>query len=137
MADVDTTIQELIDCVAAFEAEREWRKFHSPKNLAMGIAIETGELLEHFQWISEEESVAMTDDPEEMKNLYYRDLRGVRMETDSGQSRRLPIHPYRDVLDDLQGRLASWQREIGDPALMLDSLYLQSKRETRARWEKR
>ena len=79
----------------------------------------------------------LEDDPEEMKNLYYRDLRGVRMETDSGQSRRLPIHPYRDVLDDLQGRLASWQREIGDPALVLDSLYLQSKRETRARWEKR
>ena len=58
MSDAKTTIKELIEVVAAFETERDWRQFHSPKNLAMGLAIETGELLEHFQWISEEESQA-------------------------------------------------------------------------------
>ena len=43
MADHKTTIKELIDCVARFAAERDWAQFHSPKNLAMGIAIETVE----------------------------------------------------------------------------------------------
>ena len=69
MTDAKTTIKELIDWVAAFESERDWRQFHSPKNLAMGIAIEAGELLEHFQWISEEESQAVTDDVEQMQQV--------------------------------------------------------------------
>jgi len=69
MSDAKTTIQELIDCVAAFEAARDWRKFHSPKNLAIGLAVETGELLEHFQWISEDESWAAADDPEQRRRV--------------------------------------------------------------------
>ena len=56
MADGKTTIQELIDCVADFEKQRDWEQFHSPKNLAMGLAIEVGELMEHFLWIGEAES---------------------------------------------------------------------------------
>lgn len=42
--------------LAAFAREREWEKFHSPKNLAMALAVEAAELLEHFQWITEHES---------------------------------------------------------------------------------
>lgn len=37
----------------AFAREREWEQFHSPKNIAMALAVEAGELLEHFQWMSE------------------------------------------------------------------------------------
>ena len=69
MADAKTTIEELITAVTAFEEERDWEKFHSPKNLAMGIAIETGELLEHFQWISEDESRNVVNDPEQMAQV--------------------------------------------------------------------
>ena len=69
MADADTTIKELIDLVADFEAKRAWRKYHAPKNLALGMAIETGELLEHFQWISEDESRELAKDPEQMKQV--------------------------------------------------------------------
>lgn len=69
MADAQTTIKELLDAVAAFEAERDWKKFHSPKNLAMGIAIETGELMEHFQWLSEQESRRVAADPEQMAQI--------------------------------------------------------------------
>ena len=69
MSDDTTTIQELIDVVAAFEEERQWRRFHSPKNLAMGLAIETGELLELFQWLSEAESQAVTGDAAEMQKV--------------------------------------------------------------------
>lgn len=48
--DAKTTLQELKDLVAKFSKERGWGRHHTPKNLALSIAIETGELLEHFQW---------------------------------------------------------------------------------------
>ena len=66
MADDKTTIRELIEVVAQFEAQRDWAQFHSPKNLALGVAIETGELLEHFQWITEAQSREMVKDAEQV-----------------------------------------------------------------------
>ncbi|MGA7981156.1 MAG: nucleotide pyrophosphohydrolase [Chromatiaceae bacterium] len=39
-----------------FARERDWEQFHSPKNLAMALAGESGELLEHFQWLTQEQS---------------------------------------------------------------------------------
>jgi NTP pyrophosphatase (non-canonical NTP hydrolase) len=42
--------------LARFSAERDWDQFHSPKNLAMALAAEAGELLEVFQWLSEAQS---------------------------------------------------------------------------------
>lgn len=42
--------------LAAFAAERDWQQFHSPKNLASALIVEAGELLEHFQWMTEEQS---------------------------------------------------------------------------------
>ena len=52
MNDKDTTIQQLKDLTEKFRAERNWGKHHSPKNLAISIAVEAAELLEHFQWDS-------------------------------------------------------------------------------------
>ena len=46
--------------VRAFAAARDWDQFHSPKNLAMALACEVGELLEHFQWLSLEASSALS-----------------------------------------------------------------------------
>ncbi|HYM44268.1 MAG TPA: nucleotide pyrophosphohydrolase [Steroidobacteraceae bacterium] len=43
-----------------FAAERDWDQFHSPKNLAMALSVEAAELLEHFQWLSDAESSALT-----------------------------------------------------------------------------
>jgi len=67
MPDEKTTLRELIDRVAAFEAKRDWAQFHAPKNLAMGLAIEAAELMEHFLWLSEQESRDVTDDSEQMQ----------------------------------------------------------------------
>jgi dCTP diphosphatase len=39
-----------------FAAEREWDQFHSPKNLSMALAVEAAELVEQFQWLSEDQS---------------------------------------------------------------------------------
>lgn len=43
----------------AFANDRDWQQFHSPKNLAMALNVEAGELLEHFQWLTEEESAKL------------------------------------------------------------------------------
>jgi len=58
MSSIDT-LEALRVRVAAFAAERDWEQFHSPKNLAMALAAESGELLEHFQWLTEAESGAL------------------------------------------------------------------------------
>ena len=42
--------------LAVFARERDWEQFHSPKNLAMAVASESAELLEHFQWLTEAQS---------------------------------------------------------------------------------
>src|SRR5262245_13516223 len=64
MSDADTTIETLRQAMRAFVSEREWEKYHTPKNLAMSVAIEAGELMEHFQWLEPAESFASADVPE-------------------------------------------------------------------------
>ncbi|NOR36129.1 MAG: nucleotide pyrophosphohydrolase [Woeseiaceae bacterium] len=56
-------IEKLQARLADFAKERDWEQFHSPKNLSMALAGEVGELLEIFQWLSEEQSQrsALTD----------------------------------------------------------------------------
>ncbi|HZX79384.1 MAG TPA: nucleotide pyrophosphohydrolase [Lysobacter sp.] len=49
-------LTDIRDELRAFARERDWEKFHSPKNLAMALTVETAELLEIFQWMSEEQS---------------------------------------------------------------------------------
>jgi dCTP diphosphatase len=52
---------KLRDALRAFAKERDWDQFHSPKNLAMALAGETGELIEKLQWMSEEDSYHLTN----------------------------------------------------------------------------
>ena len=56
-------IEKIQARLADFAKERDWEQFHSPKNLSMALAGEVGELLEIFQWLSEEQSQrsALTD----------------------------------------------------------------------------
>jgi NTP pyrophosphatase (non-canonical NTP hydrolase) len=62
MSDQQTTVAELRQLVASFVAERNWEQFHTPKNLSMSLAIEAAELMEHFQWLTPEESAAIATD---------------------------------------------------------------------------
>ena len=50
------TMKELIQKLRDFAEERDWDQFHSPKNLAIALTVETAELLEEFQWLTEEQS---------------------------------------------------------------------------------
>jgi NTP pyrophosphatase (non-canonical NTP hydrolase) len=52
-------LDALRDRLRAFAAARDWERFHSPKNLATALIVEAAELLEHFQWLTEDESRAL------------------------------------------------------------------------------
>lgn len=49
-------MEKLIQKLREFAKERDWGKFHSPKNLAIALSVEAAELLEEFQWLTEEQS---------------------------------------------------------------------------------
>lgn len=69
MSDQTTTVLQLRELVQAFVAERRWEPFHDPKNLSASIAIETAELMEHFQWLRSDELDAVRADPEQMQAI--------------------------------------------------------------------
>jgi NTP pyrophosphatase (non-canonical NTP hydrolase) len=50
------TLIELRNVLRDFAAARDWEQFHTPKNLATALSVEAAELLEHFQWLKDEES---------------------------------------------------------------------------------
>ncbi|GAA3959301.1 nucleotide pyrophosphohydrolase [Actinomadura viridis] len=60
MQDIGTLAARLRD----FAAERDWEQFHTPKNLAMALSGEVGELVAELQWLTPEESWAVMDDAE-------------------------------------------------------------------------
>ena len=59
------TIEDLQCALSDFAEERDWNQYHSPKNLAMALAGEVGELIAHFQWMTESESHLAAIYPEE------------------------------------------------------------------------
>jgi NTP pyrophosphatase (non-canonical NTP hydrolase) len=63
MNDERTRLSELREIVRRFVHERDWEQFHTPKNLAMSLAIEAAELMEHFQWLTAEESASVAQNP--------------------------------------------------------------------------
>lgn len=55
-------LQPLAQRLEQFAQARDWQQFHSPKNLASALVVEAGELLEHFQWLTEEQSRNLESD---------------------------------------------------------------------------
>ncbi len=63
------SLQELARRLRAFAAERDWDQFHTPKNLAMGVAIEAAELMEEFHWLTPEQSAQLA--PEQLQAVRH------------------------------------------------------------------
>jgi len=59
MASQQHTLAALRADLRRFAAARDWQQFHTPKNLAMALAVEAAELLEHFQWLTAEQSARL------------------------------------------------------------------------------
>ncbi|TCP05941.1 nucleotide pyrophosphohydrolase [Caldimonas thermodepolymerans] len=63
----DDRLQALVQRLREFSAARQWERYHSPKNLAMALAGETGELVAELQWLTEDESRA--PEPERLQRI--------------------------------------------------------------------
>lgn len=69
MPDQSTTLADLRQLIANFVNQRDWQQFHSPKNLSMSLAIEAAELMEHFQWLTIDQSRAVATQPEKLSEV--------------------------------------------------------------------
>lgn len=56
------SLEDLTRAVRKFADARDWKQFHSPKNLAMALIVEAGELVEHFQWLTRQQSQELDDE---------------------------------------------------------------------------
>ena len=99
MSDQTTYLHELRELVRDFVNARQWKRFHSPKNLSMSLAIEAAELMEHFQWLTIDQSRQTTADAqrrndiaEEMADVfcYLLDV-GVRLREATDDQRSLTV----------------------------------------------
>jgi NTP pyrophosphatase (non-canonical NTP hydrolase) len=66
--------QELKERLRNFAEVRDWDQFHSPKNLSMALIAEAAELIEHFQWLSEQESAIIQGDKLEAVRMELADI---------------------------------------------------------------
>lgn len=64
--DAETPVAELRENMRRFVEERNWQTFHAPKNICMALAVEVAELMEHFQWLTIEESREIANQPEKL-----------------------------------------------------------------------
>jgi NTP pyrophosphatase (non-canonical NTP hydrolase) len=71
MSNRDTTIQELLDLCLKFRDERDWKQFHTPKDLTLAMAIEVSEILEHFRFKSDPEIAGELKDDRKKLELGY------------------------------------------------------------------
>jgi NTP pyrophosphatase (non-canonical NTP hydrolase) len=60
-------VEDLRADIRTFIEERDWEQFHSPKNLAMALSVEVAEVVEHFQWLTEEQSTNLP--PEKLAEI--------------------------------------------------------------------
>jgi NTP pyrophosphatase (non-canonical NTP hydrolase) len=95
--DKNVTFSYIKDKVKEFVDERDWGKFHSPKNLSMSIAIEAAELMEHFQW----ENSDKRDFPEDKMTEIKEELADILMYCFS-MANSLNIDITKAVLDKLE-----------------------------------
>ena len=65
----ETTVGEVAEVMRQFVAARNWEKFHTPKNLAMAMAVEAAEVIELFQWLTPEEALATAGDSKKRQEV--------------------------------------------------------------------
>lgn len=69
MSDTETLVEDLKSAVRKFVHDRDWEKYHNPKDLAESICIEAAELLELFQWITPDEALSCKDVPSKVRRI--------------------------------------------------------------------
>ena len=111
-------LTELRDAMRRFAAERAWERFHTPKNLAMALSGEAGELLEHFQWLTAEESASLPAPVREEVALEMADVLlylvrlGDVLDIDLAEAarRKIAINAGRYPAEQVRGRAVKYDR---------------------------
>ena len=111
-------LTELRDAMRRFAAEREWERFHTPKNLAMALSGEAGELIEHFQWLTAEESASLPAPVREEVALEMADVLlylvrlGDVLDIDLAEAarRKIAINAGRYPAEQVRGRAVMYDR---------------------------
>ena len=114
----DDTLEHLRLALREFAAERDWQAFHTPKNLAMALAGEAGEVVEHFQWLTAEQSAALDEARREAVALELADvlLYLVRLadvlgvDLAAAARRKMAINAERYPADRARGRADKYDR---------------------------
>ena len=101
-------MHELIKKIKKFRQEREWDRYHSPKNLVMALSVEVAELVEHFQWLTQEESRNLPDD----KLDQVRDEIGDILIYLANLSEKLGIDPVHAAHDKIKKNQINYPAEI-------------------------
>jgi NTP pyrophosphatase (non-canonical NTP hydrolase) len=70
----DNSLEDLTDALRRFAAERDWEQFHSPKNLAAALNVEASEILEHFLWLTDEQSTNLSPESKSSVALELADV---------------------------------------------------------------
>ncbi len=101
-------MHELIKKIKQFRQERDWDQYHSPKNLVMALSVEVAELVEHFQWLTQEESRNLPDD----KLDQVRDEIGDILIYIANLSEKLGIDPVQAAHDKIKKNQIKYPAEI-------------------------
>ena len=104
--------------LAAFAAERDWDQFHNPKNLAMALAGEAGELIEHFQWLTFEEAADLPPQTREEVALEAADVLlfllrlcdKLGIDLAEAAERKLAINALKYPVDQSRGRATKYDK---------------------------
>jgi NTP pyrophosphatase (non-canonical NTP hydrolase) len=102
----------------AFVAERDWDQFHNPKNLAMAVVVEAGELVEQFQWLTPEQSEQLAPQTRTAVEMEVADVLLFllrlcdRLDIDPLQAaqRKLALNAQKYPVDKARGRADKYDR---------------------------
>lgn len=114
----DDSLESLRRRLAAFAAARDWDQFHNPKNLAMALAGEAGEVLEHFQWLTPEQAANLPGDTRAEVALECADVLlfllrlADKLDIDlaAAARRKLVLNARRYPVAKSRGRATKWNR---------------------------
>lgn len=112
------SLQTLRMRLADFVAERDWDQFHNPKNLAMALAAEAGELLEQFQWLSDSEAQSLSAEQREAVAMEMADILmflvrladKLGVDLASAAATKLELNARKYPVDKARGRATKYDR---------------------------
>ena len=104
--------------LADFATARDWTQFHNPKNLAMALAGEAGEIIEHFQWLTPDEAANLNAETRDAGSLECADVLLVlirladRLDIDliAAANRKMDINGERYPVEKARGRSAKYDK---------------------------